>query len=81
METQLEEIDIRLKEEPSLLVEYNGLIEELRTRLNILSTSLFLLHDSFNVDDPKLTRYLEKINKEMEKIRQLISKYPKCSVK
>jgi hypothetical protein len=81
LETQLEEMKLRLKDEPSLLDEYNNLIEELRTRLNILSTSLFLLYDSFNADDPKLDRYLKKINKEMEKIRQLILKYPKYSVK
>jgi hypothetical protein len=81
LETQLEEMKLRLKDEPSLLAEYNNLIEELRTRLNILSTSLFLLYDSFNTDDPKLDRYLKKINKEMEKIRQLILKYPKYSVK
>jgi hypothetical protein len=53
------------------------MIEELRTRLNVLSTSLFLLHESTKLEDPKLIRYLKNVNAEMEKIRQLISNYPK----
>jgi signal transduction histidine kinase len=60
-----------------ILLEYDILIEELRTRLNVLSTSLFLLHESSQGDNPKMKRYLDNINREMEKIRQLISKYPK----
>ena len=57
--------------------DYNSMIEELRTRLNVLSTSLFLLHESTKVEDPKLKRYLKNVNEEMERIRQLISNYPK----
>jgi len=53
------------------------MIEELRTRLNVLSTSLFLLHESTKFEDPKLKRYLKNVNEEMERIRQLISNYPK----
>lgn len=53
------------------------MIEELRTRLNVLSTSLFLLHESTKLEDPKLKRYLKNVNEEMERIRQLISNYPK----
>lgn len=59
------------------LIEYDSMIEELRTRLNVLSTSLFLLHESSKSEDPKLVRYLKQINNEMEKIRQIISRYPK----
>lgn len=59
------------------LIEYDSMIEELRTRLNVLSTSLFLLHESSKSEDPKLIRYLKQINNEMEKIRQIISRYPK----
>ena len=59
------------------IIEYDSMIEELRTRLNVLSTSLFLLHESSKSEDPKLIRYLKQINNEMEKIRQIISKYPK----
>ena len=57
--------------------DYNSMIEELRTRLNVLSTSLFLLHESTKLEDPKLKRYLKNVNDEMERIRQLISNYPK----
>jgi hypothetical protein len=59
------------------LIEYDSMIEELRTRLNVLSTSLFLLHESSKSEDPKLIRYLKQINNEMEKIRQIVSRYPK----
>lgn len=60
-----------------IIREYNTMIEELRTRLNVLSTSLFLLHESTNTDDPKAKRYLNSVNQEMERIRNIISKYPK----
>ena len=60
-----------------LLFEYDSMIEELRKRLNVLSTSLFLLDETSKPKDPKLNRYLKNINREMEKIRQIISNYPK----
>ena len=60
-----------------IIREYNTMIEELRTRLNVLSTSLFLLHESTNTEDPKAKRYLNSVNQEMERIRNIISKYPK----
>jgi hypothetical protein len=60
-----------------IIAEYNVMIEELRTRLNVLSTSLFLLHESTNTEDPKAKRYLNSVNQEMERIRNIISKYPK----
>lgn len=63
-----------------LLVEYDSMIEELRKRLNVLSTSLFLLDETSKPNDPKLQRYLKNINREMEKIRQIISNYPKNHV-
>ena len=60
-----------------IITEYNVMIEELRTRLNVLSTSLFLLHESTSTEDPKTRRYLNSVNQEMERIRNIISKYPK----
>ena len=36
-----------------------------------------LLDESSKSEDPKLKRYLKNINREMEKIRQIISRYPK----
>jgi signal transduction histidine kinase len=71
------EVEVEKNMVNRLLLEYDVLIEELRTRLNVLSTSLFLLHESSTDHDPKMKRYLDNINREMEKIRQLISKYPK----
>ena len=60
------------------LKDYNSLVEELRVRLNILSTSVFLLKDSFKgYDSPNQTRYFDKINDEMSKIKTLISSNPK----
>lgn len=60
------------------LKDYNSLIEELRVRLNILSTSVFLLKDSFKGNNsPNQIRYFEKINDEMNKIKTLISHHPK----
>ena len=60
------------------LKDYNLLVEELRVRLNILSTSVFLLKDSFKgYDSPNQTRYFDKINDEMSKIKTLISSHPK----
>lgn len=62
-----------------IIQEYNVMIEELRTRLNVLSTSLFLLHESTSTEDPKARRYLNSVNQEMERIRNIISKYPKST--
>jgi len=62
-----------------IITEYNVMIEELRTRLNVLSTSLFLLHESTSTEDPKTKRYLNSVNQEMERIRNIISKYPKST--
>jgi len=60
------------------LKDYNSLVEELRVRLNILSTSVFLLRDSFNGNNsPNQNRYFDKINAEMNKIKRLISNHPK----
>ena len=64
-------------DENDIIREYDSMIEELRTRLNVLSTSLFLLHESTSTEDPKTKRYLNSVNQEMERIRTIISKYPK----
>ena len=79
MEALTDESKGRLREEPyfELLLEYNDLVEELRKRLNILSTSFFLLAETSDKKDPRVLRYLGKINQEMEKIRQLILPFPK----
>ena len=65
------------KGDDDIIREYDSMIEELRTRLNVLSTSLFLLHESTSSENPKAKRYLNSVNQEMERIRNIISKYPK----
>ena len=65
------------KGDDDIIREYDSMIEELRTRLNVLSTSLFLLHESTSTENPKTKRYLNSVNQEMERIRNIISQYPK----
>ncbi len=60
----------------SNLVEYKLLLENLRTRLNVLNTSIFLLENNLNQTDDKTYKYLKQINKELEKIRRLIIDVP-----
>ena len=57
--------------------EYSSLVEELRIRLNIINTSVFLLEDNSNKTNPKQNKYLNKIKAEMDKIRILIASHPK----
>jgi len=57
-------------------IEHVDFVEELRKRLNILSTSVFLLNDQADKDNPKQDKYLKKINAEVDKIKLLISNYP-----
>jgi len=79
VEARLDNISTELKEELpfSLLSEYNRMIEELRSRLNALGTTLFLLYETTNLKDKRVRRYVAKIENEMERIRQLVSAYPK----
>jgi hypothetical protein len=79
VEARLDNISTELKEELpfSLLSEYNRMIEELRSRLNTLGTTLFLLYETTNLKDKRVRRYVAKIENEMERIRQLVSVYPK----
>lgn len=79
MATHSSNISVELKEELplSILSEYNRMIEELRSRLNTLGTTLFLLYEATDLKDSKIRRYVSKIENEMERIRQLVSAYPK----
>ncbi len=81
MAVQVDKIDGEYpgRRDGEIIREYDRMIEELRTRLNVLSTSLFLLHESTDTDDPKTKRYLNSVNQEMERIRNIISQYPKNS--
>jgi hypothetical protein len=56
--------------------DYQKLIENLRVRLNVLNASVFLLEEKLITVDKGTLNYLEKINTELEIIRQLILPYP-----
>lgn len=54
------------------VIEYEHLLENLRLRLHVLNTSVFLLENNLHDTDKKTNAYLKRINGELEKIRQLI---------
>ncbi|HHE56099.1 MAG TPA: hypothetical protein ENL21_09970 [Caldithrix abyssi] len=58
------------------VLRYEELLELLRTRLSVLNTSVFLLEENLNINDPKTNEYLEKINDELERIRKIIIEIP-----
>ena len=59
-----------------LNLEEQHLIEILRTRMNVLNTSVFLLTEKINGTDKKTNEYIKKINNELEHIRTIITKFP-----
>ncbi len=52
------------------------LLENLRSRLNVLNTSIFLLENNLDLVDSKTHKYITQINKELERIRRLINEVP-----
>jgi len=56
--------------------EYKLLLEHLRTRLNVLNTSIFLLEDNLEAKNTKTYKYLKRINTELKRIRELIIEFP-----
>ncbi len=58
------------------LMEYQLLLENLRSRLNVLNTSIFLLENNIDLLDEKTHKYISQINKELERIRKLINEVP-----
>lgn len=65
-----------MSKKAELGIENQNLLEILRTRLNVLNTSVFLLTEKLNDSDLKTNEYLKKINREMERIRKLITEVP-----
>ncbi len=55
---------------------YEDLLESLRTRLSILNTSVFLLEETLETDRNKRNEYINRINRELERIRDLIIYVP-----
>jgi len=56
--------------------DYESLLENLRTRLNVLNTSIFLLEDNIGDKTRKADKYLKRINSELKRIRELIVDFP-----
>ena len=61
---------------PGPATSYEHLLEVLRTRLNVLNTSVFLLEDNLSEQDKKTSHYIGKINAELDRIRHLINQAP-----
>jgi len=53
--------------------EYRNLISFIRSRLDVISTSLYLLEESCPEENIAAIKYLKKINDEMESIRKFIN--------
>ena len=53
--------------------EYRNLVSFIRSRLDVISTSLYLLEESCQIENNKTIKYLKKINAEMESIRKFIN--------
>lgn len=70
-------MDENNKHDLMAISDYSSLVEELRIRLDIINTSVFLLEDNSTKNNPKQNKYLNKIKAEMDKIRILITSHPK----
>lgn len=60
----------------NLIKDYELLLENLRTRLSILNTSVFLLEENLEAKNMKTNEYIDRINAELERIRELIINVP-----
>ena len=56
--------------------EYKEVLENLRTRLSVLNTSIFLLEENLSDPDYKTNKYIRKINNELQRIREMIIELP-----
>ncbi len=56
--------------------EYELLLEALRTRINVLNASVFLLKNNMTTNDIKSIEYINRINLELERIRRLLNQTP-----
>jgi RNase H-fold protein (predicted Holliday junction resolvase) len=58
-------------------IEFDQFMENLRTRFNVLNTSVFLLEDSLKSNTAnKSVQYINKVNLELQRIRKLIDQAP-----
>ncbi|MGH1362409.1 MAG: hypothetical protein ACRBF0_02565 [Calditrichia bacterium] len=49
------------------------LLSSIRSRLNVISTTMYLLEESLVLEEAANKRYFSKMKKEMETVRQLIN--------
>lgn len=56
--------------------EYKDLLENLRARLNVLNTSIFLLEENIPNSNFRTTKYIKQINREIKRIREMIIENP-----
>lgn len=52
---------------------YEGLLSFIRSRLNVISTSVYLLQSESQEYSLERFKYLQKINEEIDSIRRLIN--------
>jgi hypothetical protein len=71
-----EDKGVQLSKKTDVNLEERSLIEALRTRMNVLNTSVFLLSEKIHSTDKKTNEYIRKINSELEHIRSIITKFP-----
>lgn len=58
------------------LQEYKALLENLRSRLNVLNTSIFLLEENIPDSNVVTNKYINQINREIKRIREMILENP-----
>lgn len=55
---------------------YKDLLENLRSRLNVLNTSIFLLEENMPDSGFRTNKYLKQINREIFRIREMLIELP-----
>ncbi len=61
--------------------EYKELLENLRSRLNVLNTSIFLLEENIPNSNFRTNKYIKQINREIKRIREMILEHPEAELK
>ncbi len=56
--------------------EYKDLLENLRGRLSVLNTSIFLLEENMPGSSFRTNKYLKQINREISRIREMLMDLP-----
>ena len=56
--------------------EYKDLLENLRGRLSVLNTSIFLLEENMPESSFRTNKYLKQINREISRIREMLIDMP-----